>query len=514
MSVRVSGSVIQFGGAESSKVVHTKRSDCNGVSQGWKDVVDINLSAFAPFVVHYAVVGGDNICGPTLMGCSCDYHYPADPSPTICSQCKFGCYGAQKPFVSITVLSAVVRSSPTPTYSVPAISPSGLFSYLGGSCLDSFGHSTLNDYVYQTCFFEHVTQYTQSPDGFRRRIALVGHFGAQLDANSFEIRDGDMCFPGRRQGKVVLNCGTSHDAVTVESPTCFYTINFTSPQYCLTSPTASVSTRVTTVAATPSPLSSPSFLPIGTPIPYPTIQSSLVSMPSTTNAVKICQNSGYCLRNDDCVAGNKCVFMDKNFSQCQPDSSSYLWFRCVKNYDLPCKEGTKCCDPGAFCDHKNFRQCVQPVAPFCANPMRFPVIPSPPTAAPSLLVRRPPINNRKWKLVLLILCFSSISLIVYGCFCNCFKNQDRHSPTELSPHIPDRIILQEEAKQLFQNSITAVTGWAPDLANLEEWTASIVNIDYLQPVVRVVQLSPTSQQKIEYSAAQCAVQNIFRDYRT
>ena len=490
MSVRVSGSVIQFGGAEPSQVVHTKRSDCDGVSQGWKDVVVIDLSAFAPFVVHYAVVGGENICSTSLMGCSCDYRYPVDPTPTICSRCKFGCNGAQKPFVSITVQSAVAVASPTPTFSLPPVAPSGSFSYLGGLCLDSFSHTSLNDYVYQTCFFEHVTQYSQLPDGSRRRVALVGNFGVQLDSNSFEVRDGDMCFgSARRKGKVFLNCGLSHGAVTVESPTCFYTLNYTSPEYCITSPTESAPTRVSTVVATSTPVSSPSFLPTGTPIPYPTIQSSLlVSMPNIIMPDKICQNSGYCLKNDDCVVGNKCIFLDKNFSQCQPDSSSYLWFRCVKNYDRPCDENTKCCDPGAFCDHKIFRQCIQPVAPFCATPMHFPVIPSPPTASPSLIVHPPPIGYLKLKLVLHILCFAFVSLFVYGCFCMCFQIQGRH-PLTGPVKIPDNIITKEDAITLIRNSVEAVPGFNLNLVNLEELTASIVNnVDYFQPVLHQEQI--------------------------
>jgi len=107
MSVRMKGSVIQFGGADPTQVVHTSRLDCYGFSQGWKDVVVIDLMSFKSFVVNYAVVGGTNICSTSLLGCSCDYNYPVDTSPAICGKCTFSCNGAQQPIVSIAVQSII-----------------------------------------------------------------------------------------------------------------------------------------------------------------------------------------------------------------------------------------------------------------------------------------------------------------------------------------------------------------------------------------------------------------------
>jgi len=127
MSVRVSGRVIQFGGAEPNGVVHTTRTDCNGVPQGWMDVVEIDTTLFQLFVVNYAVIGGDNICDSSLLGCACDYRYLLDSSPAICTRCKFGCNGAQKPVVRITVQSIILPTAkatvmPTPLL-IPTLTP-------------------------------------------------------------------------------------------------------------------------------------------------------------------------------------------------------------------------------------------------------------------------------------------------------------------------------------------------------------------------------------------------------
>jgi len=109
------------------------------------------------------------------------------------------------------------------------------FNFLRGKCItarDSRG------FLYPTCFFKNVTQTMGS---YR---ANVGYFGKQLNANSFSIYGGDLCGSINRAGKVILSCGSTVSSVTVEDPMCFYTTNFTSPQFCISpsyysAPTAS-----------------------------------------------------------------------------------------------------------------------------------------------------------------------------------------------------------------------------------------------------------------------------------
>lgn len=88
--------------------------------------------------------------------------------------------------------------------------------------------------------------------------------------------------------------------------------------------------------------------------------------------MKICQNSYYCSKDNDCVEGNKCITgKSDNFSQCVADSSQYSnsWLKkCVGNYDT-CDSKTKCCDPGAICNGHSF--CAQPVYPLCSSPSNF-----------------------------------------------------------------------------------------------------------------------------------------------
>jgi Glucosidase II beta subunit-like protein len=115
-----------------------------------------------------------------------------------------------------------------PTYD-PTTAPSFLnrFASLQGSCLVAQDNSCF----YPTCFFKDVKQFSNY-DG--ELVAIVGNFGAQLSANSFRIEDGDYCdvIQDNRAGLVIFDCGSSTSAVAVESPTCFYTMTFTSPSYC------------------------------------------------------------------------------------------------------------------------------------------------------------------------------------------------------------------------------------------------------------------------------------------
>lgn len=88
---------------------------------------------------------------------------------------------------------------------------------------------------------------------------------------------------------------------------------------------------------------------------------------------KICQYSGYCLRDDDCVPGNRCHKLNDHFSQCIPNKESYLdSMQCLTNWSEPCDDSSVCCDPGSVCNRKEFRQCSQPTSPDCRSPIGFP----------------------------------------------------------------------------------------------------------------------------------------------
>lgn len=97
------------------------------------------------------------------------------------------------------------------------------FNFLRGKCITARNQG----WSYPTCFFKNVTQVI---GGWS---ANVGYFGKQLNANTFSIYGGDICNGINRAGKVILSCGSTVSSVAVESPTCFYTMNFTSPQFCI-----------------------------------------------------------------------------------------------------------------------------------------------------------------------------------------------------------------------------------------------------------------------------------------
>ena len=68
----------------------------------------------------------------------------------------------------------------------------------------------------------------------------------------------------------------------------------------------------------------------------------------------------------DCVIGNKCIIQSFYYSQCIPDTSSYLDIStgCVPQYG-PCSPTKACCDPGAIC--ASYNQCVQPQTSACVT---------------------------------------------------------------------------------------------------------------------------------------------------
>ena len=105
----------------------------------------------------------------------------------------------------------------------------------------------------------------------------------------------------------------------------------------------------------------------------------------------ICQYSGYCRTSADCVPGNKCNIQSAYYSQCIPDSATYLTANCIANFANQCSDSTQCCDPGAYCNNANFRQCQQPPqnSAMCLTLYSYPVkgTTSPsktPTGAPSV----------------------------------------------------------------------------------------------------------------------------------
>ena len=81
----------------------------------------------------------------------------------------------------------------------------------------------------------------------------------------------------------------------------------------------------------------------------------------TSIPLLICQFGSNCKTSTDCMPGNKCNIISNYYSQCIPDVSSYLTANCIENYNVECSDTTKCCDPGAYCNHDKFRQCQQPV---------------------------------------------------------------------------------------------------------------------------------------------------------
>ena len=139
-------------------------------------------------------------------------------------------------------------------------------------------------------------------------------------------------------------------------------------------------------SSVPSTYKSPS--PTGNPVPVPS--SSPVSSKPTKSPVSysglICQYSGYCRTSADCVPGNKCNVQSAYYSQCIPDSSSYLTANCIANYANQCSDSTQCCDPGAYCNDANFRQCQQPPqnSAMCLTLYSYPAKSTSPTKSPSV----------------------------------------------------------------------------------------------------------------------------------
>ena len=104
---------------------------------------------------------------------------------------------------------------------------------------------------------------------------------------------------------------------------------------------------------------------------------------SSTNL--ICQYSGYCRSNSDCIPGNKCNVQNGYYSQCIPDPSTYLTINCLSNYGEVCNDDSTCCDPGSYCNNAYNRQCEQPrqYSSLCTSPNFFLTPSNSPTNAPS-----------------------------------------------------------------------------------------------------------------------------------
>ena len=143
-----------------------------------------------------------------------------------------------------------------------------------------------------------------------------------------------------------------------------------------TVPTATPYFQPVTHTLTEAPTSTPSRSP----------SSSLTSTPVASNSLKICQNSGYCRSDSDCVPGNRCNDpTNAYFSQCVADSSQYLSTgTCVANFGHCTDSSSVCCDPGSTCNGAEYSQCVQPTAALgqCMSPPNFPS--TPPTYFPSV----------------------------------------------------------------------------------------------------------------------------------
>ena len=117
----------------------------------------------------------------------------------------------------------------------------------------------------------------------------------------------------------------------------------------------------------------------------------IASSPSPSNPNLICQYGGYCYRDSDCVAGNRCNILSAYYSQCVADPSQYRSDEgCLLNGGSPCNSTTICCDPGAFCNYNlSIPQCTSIDSPLCRFPNNFANATSQPifspTESPSLL---------------------------------------------------------------------------------------------------------------------------------
>ena len=164
--------------------------------------------------------------------------------------------------------------------------------------------------------------------------------------------------------------------------------------------------------AIPSPLSS-AIPSAGIPSTQIPTQAATVTPTGSPTPLQICQYSSFCRVDKDCVPGNKCYFHPGgNGSQCLPDPTSYLWLNCLPSRDVTrqCDGRTRCCDPGALCNSERFRQCAQPVAPFCASPSHFSAASSP-TVSPSLPF--PPVPPQHNFFFQLSVVFFSVVLVGY-----------------------------------------------------------------------------------------------------
>jgi len=118
------------------------------------------------------------------------------------------------------------------------------------------------------------------------------------------------------------------------------------------------------------PVTKPVAKPISVPVSNPVAKPTCLTLP-------ICQYSGYCKKDSDCYPGNYCrLDQMPYYSQCLAKTTTYKNSNCLANYygnNSPCKSTTDCCDPGAYCNKNEFRQCQQPVAgsDMCSNPSGF-----------------------------------------------------------------------------------------------------------------------------------------------
>ena len=133
----------------------------------------------------------------------------------------------------------------------------------------------------------------------------------------------------------------------------------------------SLSPLLLTPSNSPVPLSS-SPSPTGGATVF--VAQPMVFVPQLpTNPNLICQNGGYCYRDSDCVAGNRCNILSAYYSQCVADPSQYRSDEgCLLNGGSPCNSTTICCDPGAFCNYNlSIPQCTSIDSPLCRFPNTY-----------------------------------------------------------------------------------------------------------------------------------------------
>ena len=174
------------------------------------------------------------------------------------------------------------------------------------------------------------------------------------------------CVPDSTQ-YLTVNCVSNYGAKCSDSTTCCdpgAICNHSPFRQCTqpSFPNCTIPSGYSTIVSTTVPSAVPSILP--------TITVASKS-PVTVASPLICQYSGYCRSDSDCIPGNKCNIQNSYYSQCIPDTSKYLTANCLANYGQQCSNTTTCCDPGATCNHNKFRQCAQPVYPTCSTPTSF-----------------------------------------------------------------------------------------------------------------------------------------------